>query len=273
MRVFLIILTTLIANQTLLMAQSFKADPKQQTGYATYYADKYQGRTTAYGETFSQNLYTCASQVFPKSSILRVTRLDNGKQVVVRVNDRGPWGNKENVIDLSYIAAQELDMIREGRTRVKIEKISVSMSNPTPNKNLRSITGSTMTRKRANVKTATAATNNQPTTQNQVPVRRYSTIPAPSTNSAQLTPPAGVPILSTAQDAYGVQIAAYSQADNASRQAEKWSAQGIQNLYLLQEASGKIKIIVGKYASRQQAEYQLDQLKKTHNLNGFVKFY
>lgn len=267
MRVLLLGIILLAFSPSTLCAQTFKPDPQQQTGYATYYADKYHGRTTAYGETYHRNLFTCASQDFPKNSLLRVTRIDNGQQVVVRVNDRGPWGNKENVIDLSYAAALQLDMIRAGSVKVKVEKIGSSGSNPAPTNYASQTSGSTPRRKRAN--TQTTAANNEAIIRKNIPVQAYSAPPAPQTPST----PEGVSWLSGPQEAYGVQIAAYTQSDNALRQAEKWAAAGVQNLYLWQESPNQIKVIVGKYASRQQADSQLSILRSQFNLDGFVKFF
>jgi rare lipoprotein A len=87
---------------------------------ASYYADKYQGRKTANGEIFDTRKLTAAHKTLPFGTRVRVTNLGNGKSVVVRVNDRGPFV-AGRVIDLSPAAARKLDMIRAGVTRVKLE--------------------------------------------------------------------------------------------------------------------------------------------------------
>ena len=91
-----------------------------QTGLASYYADKYHGRTTASGERFDTNKLTAAHRTLPFGTRVRVTNLDNGKQVIVKVNDRGPFVNGR-VIDLSRAAAKRVDMIRAGLAKVKVE--------------------------------------------------------------------------------------------------------------------------------------------------------
>jgi rare lipoprotein A len=99
-----------------------------QEGTASFYAPKFQGRRTASGELFHLDSLTAAHKLLPFGTVLRVTNQKNGKTVVVRVNDRLP-NNSKRVIDLSYLAAQEVDRIREGLVQVKIEANSVSQMN------------------------------------------------------------------------------------------------------------------------------------------------
>ncbi len=91
-----------------------------QTGEASYYAHQFHGRKTANGEIFDMNKLTAAHRNLPFGTKLRVTNLQNGKQVTVRVNDRGPFV-KGRIIDVSYEAAKQLDMIRSGIADVTIE--------------------------------------------------------------------------------------------------------------------------------------------------------
>lgn len=92
-------------------------------GVASYYADKYNGRPTASGETFDNGKLTAAHRTLPFGTTVRVTNLDNGRSVVVRVNDRGPFV-KGRIIDLSRAAAKRLDMINAGLARVKVETVA-----------------------------------------------------------------------------------------------------------------------------------------------------
>jgi rare lipoprotein A len=89
-------------------------------GKASFYADRFHGRLTANGERFNMYALTAAHKSLPFGSIVKVTNLDNGKEVVVRINDRGPF-IKGRVIDLSLEAAKEIDMIRDGVTKVRLE--------------------------------------------------------------------------------------------------------------------------------------------------------
>lgn len=96
---------------------------KPDTGTASYYADQFHGKKTSSGEAFNMHDRTCAHRWLPFNTLLKVTNLANGKEVVVRVTDRGPWKHTR-LIDLSKQAAKDLDMIRAGTARVSIEVVS-----------------------------------------------------------------------------------------------------------------------------------------------------
>ncbi|MEI6691686.1 MAG: septal ring lytic transglycosylase RlpA family protein [Chlorobium sp.] len=89
-------------------------------GKASYYADQFHGRRTANGETFNMHKLTAAHPSLPFGTWVKVTNLNNGKDVVVRINDRGPFV-KGRVIDLSIDAAKEIGIMRSGTVRVKLE--------------------------------------------------------------------------------------------------------------------------------------------------------
>jgi rare lipoprotein A len=94
--------------------------PIPETGVASYYAHQHDGRRTASGERFDMRGLTAAHPSLPFGTRVKVTNLDNGRTVVVRINDRGPF-LKQRVIDVSYAAAQELGMIARGTARVQID--------------------------------------------------------------------------------------------------------------------------------------------------------
>ena len=91
-----------------------------QSGIASFYANKFNGRLTANGEIFSNSKMTAAHKTLEFGTIVRVTNRRNGRQVMVRINDRGPW-IKGRVIDLSRAAAREIGMIKRGTARVDLE--------------------------------------------------------------------------------------------------------------------------------------------------------
>ncbi len=92
----------------------------RQVGIASWYGGRHQGRLTASGEVFDENKLTAAHRTLPLVTRARVTNLENGRSIAVRVNDRGPYiGGR--VIDLSTRAAQELGMTEQGLARVQIE--------------------------------------------------------------------------------------------------------------------------------------------------------
>jgi rare lipoprotein A len=91
-----------------------------EEGLASYYSSEFQGKKTSSGEPFDKNKLTAAHRSYPFGTIVKVTNLKNGKDVQVRVNDRGPV-KPERIIDLSYAAAEEIGLIKLGLVRVKLE--------------------------------------------------------------------------------------------------------------------------------------------------------
>lgn len=94
-----------------------------EEGLASYYGKKFHGRRTSSQEVYDMYAFTAAHKTLPLPSFARVTNLDNGKSVVVRVNDRGPF-HKGRVIDLSYAAAVKLGYRDKGTARVRVEALS-----------------------------------------------------------------------------------------------------------------------------------------------------
>lgn len=90
-------------------------------GEASYYGRAFAGRKTASGETFEPARFTAAHRTLPFGTVLRVTRVGTQSVVYVRVNDRGPFGKKRRILDLSEAAAGELEMLRDGVCEVRIE--------------------------------------------------------------------------------------------------------------------------------------------------------
>ena len=97
------------------------------TGIASWYGDDFHGKLTANGERYDMYTLSAAHTTLPLPTLLRVTNLENGKSVVVRVNDRGPFV-KNRLIDLSYAAAKQLDYINQGTTRVRIQTLDQKLA-------------------------------------------------------------------------------------------------------------------------------------------------
>jgi rare lipoprotein A len=95
--------------------------PGSQRGYATFYGNEAQGGPTASGERFDKRLMTAAHRTLPIGTRVRVTNTRNGRSVVVRINDRGPYGGRGRIIDVSEAAARVLDMIEAGVVPVLVE--------------------------------------------------------------------------------------------------------------------------------------------------------
>lgn len=104
-----------------------EADGYSERGMASWYGKKFHGKRTSSGEKYNMYKMTAAHRTLPLPSYARVTNLENGESVVVRVNDRGPFLHNR-LIDLSYAAAYKLDIIGEGTGRVKVESIDTGTS-------------------------------------------------------------------------------------------------------------------------------------------------
>jgi len=100
-----------------------------ETGIASWYGRDFHGKHTANGETYDMHALSAAHKTLPLPTLVRVTNLDNGRSVIVRVNDRGPFV-KERLIDLSYAAAQQLGYADRGTAHVRVQTLDM----PAPNK-------------------------------------------------------------------------------------------------------------------------------------------
>lgn len=103
----------------------------KERGNASWYGKKFHGHKTSNGETYDMYAMTAAHKTLPIPSYVRVTHLDNGRSVVVRVNDRGPF-HQGRIIDLSYAAAQRLGISKTGTGPVEVEIIVPGDTPPPP---------------------------------------------------------------------------------------------------------------------------------------------
>ena len=111
-------------DQTL--ALQFRKAPALATlqGEASYYSDGLAGHPTASGELYRPLGFTAAHRRLPLGTVLRITRSDGARVVYVRVNDRGPYGSKRRILDLSRAAAEQLGMLRAGVLQVRAEVVA-----------------------------------------------------------------------------------------------------------------------------------------------------
>jgi rare lipoprotein A len=97
----------------------------KEQGIASWYGTKFDGRRTSSGETYDMMKMTAAHKTLPIPAYAKVTNLENGKQVIVKINDRGPFA-KGRIIDLSYAAAHQIGMTNKGTARVEVETMTFS---------------------------------------------------------------------------------------------------------------------------------------------------
>ena len=98
------------------------SDEKANTGTASFYAKKFEGRRTSSGQRYRSSSHTAAHRTYPFGTLLEITNHHNGLKTIVRVNDRGPHA-KSRLIDLSYSAAKDLGLISSGTANVTLKVI------------------------------------------------------------------------------------------------------------------------------------------------------
>ena len=96
---------------------------EREIGVASWYGQEFQGNTTASGETFDSNEFTAAHLTLPFGTTIRVTNLKNNKNILLRVNDRGPHIGRR-LIDVSWAAAKRLGFVHSGTTPVRVEVVT-----------------------------------------------------------------------------------------------------------------------------------------------------
>lgn len=99
-------------------------------GSGSYYADKFAGRATASGAPYEPSGFSAAHRNLPFGTVLRVTRVDGGQVVYVRVTDRGPFGPRGRILDLSRAAAERLGMLRAGVVKLVVEVVELGPRKP-----------------------------------------------------------------------------------------------------------------------------------------------
>lgn len=223
-----------------------------ETGYAVYYADYLAGRKTAYGEIYAPQNFTCAHKKHPLGTLLKVTRINDGRSIVVRVNDKGPF-NDGYIVDLSKVAGQYIGLDLDGKAQVTVEVVGYSNTNPIPE-------GYIPPRALTNKGVSPATYGEQPSS--------YNVLGANSGDAGEIKR------LVEGQGGFGIQVASYSLEENATQQAKALQEQGIQDLFIQESWTsykGKMfRLIIGQYQNRDQAVKQLDYLRRQKGVNGFV---
>ncbi|UMQ43775.1 septal ring lytic transglycosylase RlpA family protein [Chryseobacterium sp. Y16C] len=119
MKRFILVIIMMISTFGIFSFTSNTTDAKR-TSYASYYHDKFNGRKTASGEVFDNSKFTAANRTLPFGTNIKVTNLDNGKSVIVRVNDRGPY-HSSRALDMSKAAFDEIGNTNHGTIPVEYE--------------------------------------------------------------------------------------------------------------------------------------------------------
>lgn len=278
---------------------------EEEFGLASYYSDDFQGRSTAYGDTYDKDEMTCAHKRYPYGTRVRVTRLDNNKFVIVKVIDKGPF-IKGRIVDLSRRAAKQLGIIELKSIKVKVEKLETSKENaiaeaaPIENKLENATPGDETLSTPETYEEVTLA---HETIAKEAPIsleekaaiaptrteKMEAKSPAKTTRSStksvnsrsQLVgndfSPYGlykIALEKPEQKGYAVQVASFSNFDNVLQRVSELQAKWFDNILISMEAGtgGKklYKIILGPFSDQKTAQHYQESLKSRYNIKGFV---
>lgn len=223
----------------------------RERGVASWYGPDFHGLHTATGERYDMFAMTAAHKTLPIPCYARVTNLSNGRSVVVRINDRGPFV-ANRIIDLSYTAAAKLDMIRNGTAFVDVEVLSPA-SPP-------SGTALPVTTQAASAASVGVSSVPPVTTPAETAAATAPAGAAPGTSPNAMAPaaaaalPAMPPPAPLAAGHFYIQVGAFSQADNAQRVARKLRDAGLEHVFTLAPAADQPlqRVRIGPIASVQQ---------------------
>ena len=212
--------------------------PKEQPDYdkvgtASWYGPKFNRRKTSNGEWFDMNYLSAAHPTLPLPSFAKVTNLQNGRTVVVRINDRGPFVG-DRIIDLSKRAAQELDMLRKGSARVRVTYIG-----PAP----------------LNDDGSRLAALNQALDHGSDVTTRYAALAKPAPRPRR---PVVLAAAAVGQNGYFVQVGAYADPANVARARARLADVGP---LIVSPVNGLYRVRLGPLDSVDIAQYALSRVR------------
>lgn len=224
--------------------------PYQKTGVASWYGRKFHGQKTSIGETYDMFAMTAAHPTLALPSYARVTNVSNGKSVVVRVTDRGPFLS-ERIIDLSYAAAHRLGYVDHGSTKVEVRSILPA-----------EITGMTYAQvKPPDPESSRPARAQEERDEIEALARQYASEDAAPSAAVSSSASASA---RTVRGVY-LQLGAFSSADNAESlrahfsRALDWLNEDVQ----INAGGGIHRVQVGPYANRAEAEKVAEKFRST----------
>lgn len=259
-----------------------KLKPYRKRGKASWYGRRFHGQKTSSGERYDMYAATAAHPTLPIPSYARVTNVANGKSVVVRINDRGPF-HSGRIIDLSYTAAYKLGYVKNGSTQVEVESIlpdqpqlAAAKSGKDSTKPGKPTVAAAKTAGKVGVKPTAGASSlpiaaAPPPSSKPPGIEARDPIEALALADEQQSKPA---VLTTVSDASGLflQLAAFSSNDNA----ESFRAHLLKELNWLSEKilihpqDGTFRLHLGPYRSQQDATRTADRIRESLDLKVMV---
>ena len=260
-----------------------------EEGLAVYYADDLQGQATSYGELYQREGFTAGHPFYPIGTIVRVTRLDNGQSVQVRVNDKMAPDNERRII-LSRAAAMEIGLVTAGKLRVRIERVDGSGNLPSDYSTQQGISYSSGGNRAGRVAAKSPySTFNYSSGALQARDSRYtpatSTVyPSPQPEAyesanAYRPPSAGGGMSSVVQNSgralapgitgYVIQLASYADGAHAVSNVNQLLKQGVQHVYIW-EKDGNNRVVIARFSDKTSATDYLNNLRQQYLLDGIV---
>jgi len=234
--------------------------PYKKQGMASWYGKRYHGKKTSTGEIYDMYAMSAAHTILPIPSYAKVTNPSNGRSVIVRINDRGPF-KRDRLIDLSYAAAYQLRLIKQGSGLVEVETIDTSVE---------------ALQAMSNNKTTQASTLQTNPAQESTPAKIES---APVVAAVAATPastatlqPAVITATSTLSTPYYVQVGAFKNESNGELLQKKIQGLdlvenvGIANVY----NNGLYRVKLGPYASKKEADSSAAKIRRQLNITTLV---
>jgi cell division septation protein DedD len=276
---------------------SFKVSAAQEIGMASTYSSKFHGSRTASGEVFSHGQMTAAHRTLPFNTLVKITRTDNGKFVIVKINDRGPFVSNR-LTDISQAAATKLGFNNESdEIRVKLEVIterSAPLSNPNNTIPKRSDTPLSMERPSVSssaekteyvgsksgdnlivprdYRYAPSRKNASPNTvaQKKNPIQNVTSVSNSTPKSGKTV---GLSIQKPKQRGYAVQVASMTTQENMRRKVQEIKSDTAFPVFVhiakSVKGSSDYKIMLGPYNSKATADSCLKTIQKK-KIDGFV---
>ncbi len=279
-----------------------------ETGFASYYGDEFQGRRTAYGDTYDKNKLTAAHKRHPYGTMIKVTRLDNKKSVTVKVTDKGPYV-KGRVVDLSRKAAEKLGMLRDGSVEVEVQIVKRVTKEDEPVEDVAAVKETQLDKELAKEPKADQPAeydfkaDNVPSETTKTEEAPKATTAKKETSVAKTEKPAATKVAKDettktsrtrgklvgkdykqyglykiilerpSQKGYGVQVASLTNYENVLRQVADLQAKWFEEILVSIEKgdNGNLyKIILGPFETESAAKNYAANIKKKQKVNGFV---
>ena len=225
----------------------------QEEGMATFYSDTYHGSATASGERYDKGALSAAHRTLPFGTRVKVTHLASGKSVVVRINDRGVFGQGV-VIDLSRKAAETLGMIAEGRAKVRLEVLADDNQQPVQ----------------------VDDKGNRTDKPKNKPAKEVEKDKDKPVADANLMSPGGlfkIAILPIEKKDWAVQVGNFSNYESMMGFVSGLHGKWFKNVLVLVSGTEKepqYKVVLGPFPDEPTAKSYEQNIKKKHNLDGFV---